>query len=195
MASIKFFLLAILVVGMMAAPVFGKTVTIGVKNRKVSFSGFSGDRKYSVKTKINDSKPSSFFPCSARGRQNWYLFLHNFLPLISHITAVNNFLNTYANVSICTGDTLKFKWNEEQALAKYEEMGQFSNPKTAAALADCPQLWNSAVSEDLLAYHGTFKFKETSPVTKYFASSHRYRGGRWECDSKFASYSVYIPYF
>ena len=64
-------------------------------------------------------------------------------------------------------------------------MGQFSNPKTAAALADCPQLWNSSVTETLPEAKATFNYKESSPITKYYATSYRYRGGRWHCDSKF----------
>jgi hypothetical protein len=78
---------------------------------------------------------------------------------------------------------MKFKWDERKAFEKYQEIGQFSNPISAAALADCPQLWNSQVAY-IDTKKGTKSYKESSPVTKYFATSHRYRGGRWSCDGK-----------
>lgn len=86
---------------------------------------------------------------------------------------------TKSTITVCAGDSVKFNWDEQEAMDKYQEFNRFSNPVSAAALADCPQLWNSQVSEE---EKGSKTYKQSSPVTKYFATARRYRGGRWQCE-------------
>ncbi|KAG7672452.1 hypothetical protein Ndes2526B_g09031 [Nannochloris sp. 'desiccata'] len=87
---------------------------------------------------------------------------------------------TKSTITVCAGDSVKFNWDEQEAMDKYQEFNRFSNPVSAAALADCPQLWNSQVSEE---EKGSKTYKQSSPVTKYFATARRYRGGRWQCEA------------
>jgi hypothetical protein len=64
MASLKFYInmCTILALAFIASPVLGKTVTASIKDKKVTFSGFGGDRKYAVRRKIQKSFSISQLP-------------------------------------------------------------------------------------------------------------------------------------